>query len=222
MAIAFRAASTDGNGTGITITVTKPTGTVDDDVVLIFLYYEGNGTTATTLLGFTSEKKSSFDSGGNYINVETFYKRAAGEGASWLFTLSGSVWRIASTPSYSGCITSGSPIDVSSGNTGNGGNMTALSLTTTVANTMLVAGGGNFNGVDIAAGSSGMTERAALGGNEAWDVAQAGAGASGNKVFSTTSPNIWAMNMVALKPAVAGAASLVIPSRRIWQAIAVR
>jgi hypothetical protein len=109
---------------------------------------------------------------------------------------------------YSGCLTSGSPIDSGiSTQDGAGGTSTLSSITTTVANTMLLVVGHNWD-ANGSTPPSGMAERfdhlITVD-----DAVQASAGASGTRTISpngTTSGN-WQAWMFALKPDVSAAPS---------------
>jgi hypothetical protein len=79
----FRSSTTFSGTTGGTVTVNKPTGTVNGDLVIISFTCRATGlavgTKAGTVTGFTDPTKNGF---GNYY---TYFltKIASGEGASW-------------------------------------------------------------------------------------------------------------------------------------------
>lgn len=202
MAIAYRAGTTAGNANGGNLTINKPTGTADGDILVVVLYREAG--TWTLPAGWTQIADQA-----NWEGVMTLtmaWKRASSEGSSYTFNLSTTSWRIAAMGAFSGCLASGDPVDVyaANGATAFDEIPDASSITTTVANTMRVCGIGNFNGTDVAVGSSGFTQGAALGGTELFYAAQAGAGASGVKTFATIEDDNWVTIHLALKPAASG------------------
>ena len=215
MAIAYRAGATGGGGDASSITINKPTGTLDNDILIACLYREAAG--AWTHPAGWSElyDAGSTDTGNPRLTVA--WKRAASEGSNYQWTRTGSTWVIGAIAAFSGCLSTGSPIDVGAGNSCTGGaahTPVAATITTTVANTMLVASLININGDNESVGSSGFSRGPYLSGTEIWYLAQAGAGASGAKTFGAISDySHWVTYHLALKPYVeVGAASLVIPN----------
>jgi hypothetical protein len=78
-------ASTAQLGDGVNpVTVTKPTGTVDGDVVLVLGSTDQPGNTMSTPAGWTALTVSVSETGGT--KLAGFWKIAASEGASWSFT----------------------------------------------------------------------------------------------------------------------------------------
>lgn len=205
MTIAYRSGNTAGNATGTNLTVTAPTGIANDDILIAVLYREGGAWTPPA--GWTQVGADIADSGAN-MTLAAYYKRAASESGNYTFNLSSSVWRIAAMACYSGCITSGSPIDVSATKNDTLNPVLAATITTTNANEMCVVGMGNYDSTDITVGTSGYTQRDQLGGCEWWEILQASAGASGAKTFSSNTSAHWATIHLALLPAVAGGASI--------------
>jgi len=162
MAIAYRSGTTAGNATGTNLTINKPTGTADGDILVVVLYREAGSWTLPS--GWAQWGSDQRDYNNNlYLTVA--WKRASSEGSSYTFNLSTTTWRIAAMGAFSGCLASGDPIDV--GPTGRGTNEAsgfpiASSITTTTANAMRVALHGNYNGADITVGSSGYSAGAAV------------------------------------------------------------
>lgn len=192
-----------GNASGGNLTVTKDASVADGDILVAILYREAGSWTLPD--GWAQWGSDQVDYNNNmYLTVA--WKRASSEGASWTFNLSTTAWRTISIGAFSGCLASGDPIDV--GPTGNNGNTLipiALSVTTTVTNTMLIVTHGNYDGAGVTVGTSGFAQGAHLGGCEVWYLAQAASGASGNKTFDLdggTGGN-WATLHLALKPATA-------------------
>src|ERR1044071_6759308 len=100
---AFRAQSSVASGT-TSLTITKPTGTLDDDIMVMFLVHKGAGY-ATMPSGWTSINQNISGS----TRAEVHWKRAASEGANY------SITGLADTAegfiiSYEGGLLSGSPV----------------------------------------------------------------------------------------------------------------
>lgn len=186
MAVAFRAASTAGDATAANITITKPTGTVDDDIIIVWITKETT-TTPGIPTGWTLIPNQAGTA--NAESCHAYWKKAASEGASWVWTFA-STWRTGWAISYSGGETVGSPLDpaspVAMTETASAAQGAAPSQTTTVADVMLVALGWNIIGFTGGWTSvAGMTERVDFQNVSGYDVLQAGAGASGTKAFTT-------------------------------------
>jgi len=177
--IAYVNGSSGGNASGTDVTVTKPSGVADGDILVAVLYREGGAWTLPSGWAWvdtgTPETKCNISAAW----VGLAWKRASSEGASYVFQLSASAWRVVTMGAWSGCATSGNPFDVFNSTTTAATTVTAASITTTVANTMLVVGAACFSGADLGVASSGMTQRAELGGCELFEEAQASADAAG-------------------------------------------
>lgn len=195
--------------------VTKPAGTVANDILV-----------AVAVMGITTGDPTSIfppdgtwtairaktratDAGGFNVDLFGWWKRAGGsEGASYSFTQDAGANRTTeiAIAAYSGCITTGSPIDAVSANSGTTGTQaTALSVTTTVADALLVIFDHSWDAAGHAA-PSGFTERHEFQ-TTINDAGQASAGASGNKgpyAVGNVSSNPWQSWMFALKPASTG------------------
>lgn len=206
MAVAYRAGTTAGNASGGNLTINKPTGTLDDDILVVVLYREAGTWTLPSGWAQWGSDQQDFDTN---MFLTVAWKRASSEGSSYTFNLSTTTWRIAAMAAFSGCTTSGDPIDCTPVGRGTNESMVsggpiASSITNATANSMNVAVTGNFNGTDVTAGSSGYTAGAALGGCEIWYVIQAASGASGNKSFggmSGSDTGLWATIHISLKEA---------------------
>lgn len=209
MAIAYRAGSTAGNGSGGNLTITKPTGTADGDILVAVCYNEISTSAWTPPAGW-AQWGSGRASTSMYLNV--FWKRASSEGTDYTFNIS-STWRVISMGAFSGALASGDPIDV--GPTGNSGAGTAdnraLSIITTEADTMVVACHSNYDGGNVADEDSGYTQaaNAYLGGCEIWYLAKATAGATGDKDWSHSGASYWATLHLAIKSASGAPAPIV-------------
>lgn len=219
MAIAYRSGSTAGSGDGASLTIPKPSGTLDNDILLTGLYREGGGGwTPPAGWNLLSEIR---DGSNAQIWLAAYWRRVSSDGADYTWTLGASTWRTGIMLAFSGCKTTDSPVDVYGTYNVLDSSADAVvkcaSVTTTVANTMLVALMANVNGANITAGTSGYTERVQLGGVEGWTLAQAASGASGVKTFSNVSTTRWATFNIALAEPLAASTSLVPPnlSRRM-------
>ena len=185
-------------------TINKPAGVVTNDVLVAGITVRG-APTITAPSGWTLVRS---DLSGTIIKQEVYRKVAgASEPASytWTFALpvDGVVGAIAA---YSGVNTT-TPIDVSGGQTNaSSTSVTAPSITTTVANTMLVGFFGTADDATFTAPGS-MTERSDVLVDTTFDVSaesadatQAPAGASGTKVATASKATINIGQLVALKP----------------------
>lgn len=205
MALAYRSGSSAGNASGGNLSVNKPTGVPDGDILVATLYREAG--TWTLPSGWAQWGSDQRDFGNNMYLTKA-WKRASSEPTSWTFNLSTTTWRIIVIAAYSGALASGDPIDVGpTGGADNNSVVIAKSITTTVANTMAIAAHGNYVGSDIQVGTSSYSAGPQLGGCEIWHNATASTGATGDKGFAD-SPNItngqWATFHLAIKPAASG------------------
>lgn len=186
MAFTYRSSTSQGNASGGALTVTKPAGTVDGDLIVVVGYLESDTNTWSGIgSGFTEVKN--IDNTGLF-DVRVWYKWASGEGASWTWTPNTNAWRTVTAASYSGGSGSGTQPDVSSSAQGDGvlaNSQTAPSVTTTTTDDLLVYGYGNFSGTNITAMIGAATNvRVALGGCSICDANIATASATG-----TSAPN---------------------------------
>ena len=184
MAIAYRSGSTGGNSSGTDVTVTKPSGVADNDILVAILYREAGTWTLPSGWAWLGDEVAGYN--GNLWN-RVAWKRASGEGASWVFQLSVSSWRVISCAAFSGAATSGTPFDTQVGNAPNSTTVSGSSVTTSYDNAYVIVAIGNCTGENVAVASSGMTQGPELGGTEIFYVAQASSGASGTKTFNTVS-----------------------------------
>jgi hypothetical protein len=224
MAIAWRSGNSGGNGSGGNVTVTKPTGTVDGDILLAVTYREAGAWTLPTgwawINAGTPEQAN--NTGNGWVGLA--WKRASSEGASYTFQLSATTWRTVTVGAWSGCVTSGNPWDVYTSHTGVNTDIVVNALTTTVANTMLVVGTANYNGDNPTAGASGMTARTMDGGCGFFDEPQAATGSTGTQALARAAGTggDWAVWHLALKPAGGAPAAQTINANAIaggapWQ-----
>lgn len=181
MAYSFRAATSAGNASGGALSINKPAGTVDGDLIIVVGYLESDTNTWSSIgTGFTEAKNQ--DNTGLF-DLRIWYKWASGEPASWTWTPTTTGWRTLVCASYSGGGGSGNPVDVTSGAQADGvttPNQTAPSVTTTVANDLLIFGYGNFSGTNVTSMSGAAANlRVSLGGCTIADANIATASATG-------------------------------------------
>ncbi len=201
---AYRSAAT-GVTTPITsIVVSKPAGVVTNDVLIAAVTVDQTPTISPPA-GWTLVRS---DANGT-IQTQAIYWHAAGgsEPATYTFTFGGAVnSAVAGIAAYSGVNTT-TPIDVSSGQANaTSTSVTAPSVTTTVANAMIVGIFGLDNDASFTP-PAGMTERWDVDvqgvndeGSEGADVVKATAGATGAKVATATVSDTSIGQLVALKP----------------------
>ena len=190
----------DDGGTG-TVTITKPTGTVDGDFLLA-VFSVPYGKTLTTLSGWTLISTATY--GYAQHAIYTYYKRASSEGANYVWQVSaasyaqGVIWRI------TGVVGTGSPEDCTRAYNFVDDGSTAVSSTsiTTATNGAAVVQLGGTNDNYISLSSTTLTERYDNG-IEVFimgDV-QASAGASGTKTGTLGTSRPFGVYLIALKPA---------------------
>lgn len=191
MAIALRNVTTVDQSTGsANITINKPTGTVDGDVLYALIEADGS-TTVTAPTGWTLLDTRS---PGSSQQTKVYRKVASGEGASWTWTTSGGATPII----YDGMVASWTGVDtttVTDGSTGGTGNSTtaaAPTLTPTQTNDASVVGYSTWNSSSTSL-PTGYTSVAAFGSNGdlirvAWkQLASASATGAVNSTISAAS-----------------------------------
>ncbi len=199
------------------ITINVPPGTTTDDVMVAVIAYRDNtAVTITPPAGWVSQSRIA--QGAGNANVQEVFTRIAtgAEPASYTWTFSGAITGAAGgIASYSGVDTSAA-VDVIGGNvTANGTSHTANSVSTTVADTMVISSH-SYSSAETWTPPAGMTERvdvaslttpnAAGISLEINDVIQAGAGATGNKTATAAgSADTGVAHIIALTPVVTSA-----------------
>jgi len=198
-------------GATTSIVVTAPANIQNGDILVAFGASYSDGPDISLPSGFTTIA-TQYDDKDIYCRV-IGWKRASSESGNYTFSVLPSSINGAGIIVLRGCLASGSPVDVYSNTNYTTSNTTlrAASVTTTVANTMLVAAG-MLKADTSFTPPSGMTEAydAATGG--AFGIAitaayatQASSGASGNKDFTAgTSSSYKHAFLVAFKPDSAG------------------
>lgn len=204
---AFRSVSTfDAGGGRTSVTLSKPSGTTDGDILVACVACGGPGITIAPPDG-TWALLDNQSAGGP--SVRTFYKIASSEGADYTFTWTGSVAASAFVAAYSGGdgtspINQHSAWDRATSTT----TCTADSVTTTVNECMILFVGVNNNGSSFT-GPSGYTSRVSTGsssgvGLKLAELGQASAGATGNVTATCNSGNTEG-TLIALAPPAAAA-----------------
>lgn len=205
--IALRASATGTTGSTL-LTVAKPTGTVDGDVMLAQIAGRGSGTmTCTPPAGWVEVLNQTRSTGGRLF---VYRKVASAEAASYDFTLSGASSHAGAILSFSGVNTT-TPVDVFASAEGAAStDHVCPSVTTTVPNAVLVmcamtavlTAGGSYT---WPAGTSEAYDTEVVSSGSGYESgatrAQAAAGASGTTTATQTLSATWASATVALKPA---------------------
>ena len=134
---AFRAAASKAAASG-SLVINKPTGTVQNDVMVASIAVRPNTATITAPSGWTLVRRTN-NTNSNPNSLATYYKVAgSSEPTTYTWTLGSSAGAAGGIETFSGVNTS-DPIDVEAGqNTANAVTLTAPSVTTTSAYEMLV------------------------------------------------------------------------------------
>lgn len=204
MAIAFLRSATAAFTTATNLNITFAATASDNDIICVQTIYAGASPTNAGFTEFAASGYASIEYTTGFF-LRMHYKRAASESsATYNFTRAGSDWIALQGAEYSGCITSGSPVDIASNNQENSNAPTWLTITTTEANTMTVGCGRQEDGGTLTV-PSGASGRQTATGTWWWDQAQAASGASGNRDGSSTATNNCGLHHFALKVAASGA-----------------
>ena len=196
------ATSTGSNGSVPNISIYKPIGIAENDVLVAGITVQGNRT-ITPPTGWQSIRR---DVQTTNLTQQLFYKVAASnEPGLYTWTFSASDNAVGGIVPYVG-VNTASPIDQSSGNvsTSNSANVVATSITTTGANYMVVGLFGVNKPFTFTPDASMTEEWDRLGtgpssiASEAADYT-APAGATGNKTAVASGNNAWIAQLVSLK-----------------------
>jgi len=204
--ISFRAAAQAGAASGVlTLTINKPAGTVQNDVMIASIGVRPNTATVTPPAGWTLVRRIDNSAGAPNSLVVYYRVAGAGEPASYSWTFSTSTGSAGGILSFSG-VNTATPIDVENGQaTPVAPTHSTPSVTTTVPNAMLVASF-TYSSPLAWAPPAGMTEVVDIvGGNQSTEinyVLQAAAGATGAKTATPVAGQDDAGNthILALKP----------------------
>jgi hypothetical protein len=189
-------------GNSMNAVVNKPTGTMQNDLMIIGIMYEkGNSETISSAPGWILIRRT--DNGAN-CGMATYYKVAGiSEPSSYSFSFSnGSKWSIGISRITGANITV--PVDVSGGSTGFGSSVTAPSITTTSDKRLLLCFYTNkkFSTYNPSSGITEKYDRPNLSegtpSNMMAVTTQTTAGATGNKTAMATDSEFWASQQVAI------------------------
>lgn len=143
MAAAYRSHTVQNNSGSGTITINKPSGVVDGDVLIAFFSEDSNTPRITPPGGWSAASGSGIGANGEIVVgtsavLQCFTKVASSEGASWAFTPSASYTGVVGVIAYSGG-DSTTPIDVAAGtSTASSTNHATPTITPSVSGCMLV------------------------------------------------------------------------------------
>ena len=195
---AFRSASSGGEATGTGITLTAPSGIVNNDILLAFIYKENTADAITYPSGFT--EKTTVTQPATLFKCYLAWKRASSESGDYTFSWASDVWRAGLIMAISGAITSGDPFDVAPSTNAPAlpsDSVVASGITTQTVDTLLVAFAGIFSSFTWTP-PSGMTERVDFNNVSAATVAQAAIGASGDKTFTASGSDVYTTMLAAI------------------------
>ncbi len=221
---AFGAAGTYlSGGSGTTAAIAVPSGVTADQIILAHLYIESTAT-VTPPAGFTETGASPISATGPGAHtLRAFWKRATGaDSGTYSFTWTGSAYREGSAQRYTGCITSGNPLDTGAGapnsaQRSSDANATpAVTLTTQGADRLIVWAGTNFSGGAWTPPTQGggYTERVDASADlSVATVTQAASGSTGSVTGSCATSGYEVAWLGALLPD-SGAAATSLPPRR--------
>lgn len=146
-AVSYQTSNTTSQASGTTLTLTKPTGTVDGDLLITAIALRTNGTLPTTLSGWTLILSQNSDGSGSPTQIAIYYRIASSEGSNYAWTvpstiMHGIVIRI-NGQNASGFIDASE----SGGNNGGGTSMTfgSTGLTPTKSESLLLQFWAPFN-----------------------------------------------------------------------------
>lgn len=180
------------------MTIAKPAGTVDGDLLVAAITID-NTNAVTAPAGWTLIADTLFSSSTKHVS--TYYKVASSEGASWTWTFASTIctgW----VGAYSACAPA-SPLalNTSNPNQANSLTSTATGLTTATANVLLIAVYSNGGGRTYTPAGT-MTEQFDSGGGPSLMVADelfATPGATGNRAATLSSAALSGAQLIAFK-----------------------
>lgn len=149
-------------GSGTALAVPVPAGVEEDDLVLVFLYWESTSVTASppSGQGFAVAPDDGLTAGGDF-RLSVYWKRSGGSepSPSYAFTLSGSAFRRGQAIAVQDADTSSDPWDDTAGDAGSGANTPSLSITTTGDDRLAFWVGGQYNTGSWGTIPTGFTKR---------------------------------------------------------------
>lgn len=199
---AFQTVTTNIVSSAPSIACNKPTGTVENELLLAFVTaYQSDTRTISAPVGWSTLRGPDRNTGAEKIASYVFYKVAgASEGASYTFTFDSSgIYGDCAILRYSGVDTA-NPVDTaSSGNNGTAATRTGTGITTSYNDMTLVLHSAGYNEA-ISTGPASMTERVLWDATLAvYDETISTAGATGDRTHTQTGVSSWVTQMVALK-----------------------
>ncbi len=163
MAAAYRSIATNSSTTA-SVAVSAPSGLTDGDILVASVHaYSGMGNISdiTAPAGWTQVVEEAFSTSHHHA---LFWKRALSESGTYTFSESNASGMEASVTAFSGCIASGSPVDVYSDTqyTTSNTSIKAATMTTTADGDAILWFGWSYSGMTniTVTAPSGFTERA--------------------------------------------------------------
>lgn len=207
MGLAVRSTSQVAAQTTATFSLSKPAGTTDGDLIVIFqdTYLAGGGVPAAPGEGWSTLTDLSYNVAGHRLQV--WYKTASGEPASWtLNNSSGGLMPAASATAFA--VSGGATIEGSSSAAGSSASADPGAYTTTHANALILTGWaiGTNLGETITPHASYTAVGRVGGSSEAQNAgskAQASAGAVANRTAALSGSLSWGAYLVSLYAAAA-------------------
>lgn len=200
--IAFRSLTSTTYASRTDTTLAAPAGLADNDIlVAVILVGRGSSPFAPTPpAGFVAfGTATSVTDGVFVVDLYVFWKRAASESGSYTFTHAAQSSQ-GLLKAYSGCLTSGTPLNATANNTGTGTTSIGSSITTTDFNSFLLFESHEWDGTGGRTPPTGMSER--------FDSLQYSAdelitaiGATGARSYTNANSNPsfpWAVRMIEL------------------------
>ncbi len=208
-AITYVASETATANSATSVTINRPTGTVQSNVMVAAIFIRNSNTVITPPAGWTQIRSDTEGSGDSTLTMRTYYKVAgASEPANYQFSFANSR-AVGAISTYSNVNTT-NPINVHGGQTTSSTTnaVTAPSVTTTVNNARLVGVFGMRQGSATYTPPGGMTERIDFGTGagaqhvsmSSADQAFATAGATGTRVATASASNPNIGQLIALTP----------------------
>ena len=194
----FESVKTKSQAASTSTTITKPTGTVQDDLLVAHISVEGGDPTFATPSGWTQLFNGT---GGGDVGVAVYWRLAGGsEPANYTFTWTDSENSEAAMVRYSNVDTT-TPIDAWASASGDDDMPLAPTVTTTTANTTVIRLFGSDDNETVT-NPTGTTSRYDVSGlgvtTTAADDTQPTAGATGTAQFDIGSNEKWVAATIAL------------------------
>lgn len=212
MAVAWRSIASTTYSTGNTgITLNKPAGTVNDDILIAAIMSNGDWDPGFTIpSGWTEYTGIAIITWGapGTGRFRVFWKRASSEGASWTWSWTGALGTSGAVSAYSGAVASGDPNDVAPSSAfGHDGAPTAPSITTATDSSLLIMIGNTWNGGSTwtePSSPEAFTQRGDPASSLTMGMADATrtSHGAGGAVASLSPTDYWVVALLALKPAV--------------------